>query len=259
MAQTNHIIYLTTDEFEEACKAVAPEFPKTYWIIEYEAKEIKSDYFPSNVVAFNAYYANELNFWAGAIAAKITKTNKLGIIQAIPGPRDERLLSVSFRSGAQYVNPNIDVLRVVIGKYTDAIMTRDAVASLSEASCDVVMIGMDDESGTLEARERGIYSIQEYLDITSKFPNTLIGCTVWSWDVWLDKVIGAIAKKDGKFDEFRAEDYQMPLMLEDRSLDIPTFGNMVTDEIKVFAEDLRNKIIDGRVRVPIINEWSLEG
>ncbi|MFQ6075659.1 MAG: BMP family protein, partial [Candidatus Bathyarchaeia archaeon] len=249
----NDIIYLTTDEFEEACKTVAPDFPNVYWIMEYEAEKITSDHFPSNVVAFNAYHANELSFWAGAIAAKITKTNKLGVIQAIPGSRDTRLMSAAFRAGAQYVNESIEVSRVVIGAYTDPIKTRDSVASFAEAGCDIVFVGMDDESGTLEAKERGIYTIQEYSDITLNYSDTLIGCTVWKWDVWLDRVLEAIV--NGTFTEFRAQHYEMPLSLEDRSLDIPTFGDMVSDEVKAFAEDLRSKIIDGTVEVPIIDEW----
>jgi len=253
LAQTNDIIYLTTDEFEEACRTVAPDFPDVYWIMEYEAREITSDHFPANVVAFNAYQANELSFWAGAIAAKITETNKLGVIQAIPGPRDTRLMSAAFRAGAQYVNPDIIVNRTVIGAYIDPLQTRDSVAAFYEAGFDVVFVGMDDESGTLEAQEKGIYTIQEYLDLTLRYPDTLIGCTVWKWDVWLEAVLDAIVT-DG-FEEFRSQHYEMPLSLEDRSLDIPTFGNMVSNEVKTFAADLRNKIIDGSVVVPLIDEW----
>jgi len=253
LAEKNDVIYLTTDEFEEAMRAVAPSFPDVYWIQQYESTSISSDYFPENVVALNAYQASDLSFWAGAIAAKITETNKLGVVQAIAGPRDTRLMSAAFRSGAHYVNEEIEVLRVVIGAYVDPIKTRDSVASLAEAGCDIVFVGMDDESGTLEAKKKGIYSIQEYRDIVSEHPDTMIGCTCWVWDVLLDKVFDAITKD--RFDEFRAENYEMPLSLEDRSLDIPTFGNMVSEEVKEFAEDLREKIIDGTVEVPLIDEW----
>jgi len=253
LVQTNDVIYLTTDEFEEVCKAVAQDFPDVYWVQEYEATEILPDHFPSNVVAFNAYKANQLSFWAGAIAAKVTQTNKLGIVQAIPGPRDTRLMSGAFRAGAQYVNDEIEVFRVVIGAYSDPAATRQAVSEFADVGCDVVFVGMDDESGTLEAKERGIYSIQEYTDITSDFPDTMIGCTCWIWDVWLDKALDAIV--NGQFEEFREENYEMPLTLEDRSLDMPTFGNMVSEEVKEFAYDLRNKIIEGEVQVPIIDEW----
>jgi len=224
-----------------------------YWIQQYESTNISSDYFPSNMVAFNAYQASKLSFWAGAISAKITSTNKLGVIQAIAGPRDTRLMSGAFRAGAHYVNESIEVSRVVIGAYVDAIKTRDSVSSMVETGCDIVFVGMDDESGTLEAKEKGIYSIQEYMDITQDHPDTMIGCTCWVWDVWLDKVFDAITKDE--FTEFRAQYYEMPLTLEDRSLDIPTWGNMVTDEVKAFAADLRLKIIDGTVEVPLIDEW----
>jgi len=205
------------------------------------------------VVALNAYQASDLNFWAGAIAAKVTKTKKMGVVQAIPGPRDTRLMSAAFRAGAQYVDEDIEVTRVVVGSYVDPIKTRDSVASMAEAGCDVVYIGMDDESGTLEAREQGIYSMQQYLDITPRYRDTVIGCTCWVWDVWLDRVFEAIS--EGRFDKFRENNYEMPLTLEDRSLDIPTFGNMVSEEVKQFAEEIRKKIIDGTIKVPLIDEW----
>ena len=253
LAGKNDVIYLTTDEFEEAMRAVAPSFPDVYWIQQYESTSISSGYFPENVVAFNAYLASDLSFWAGAIAAKITETNKLGVVQAIAGPRDTRLMSAAFRSGAHYVNEEIEVFRVVIGAYVDPIKTRDSVASLAEVGCDMVFVGMDDESGTLEAKEKGIYSIQEYRDIVSEHPDTMIGCTCWVWDVLLDEVFDAIV--NDSFDEFRAENYEMSLSLEDRSLDIPTFGNMVSEDVKEFAEDLREKIMDGTVEVPLIDEW----
>ena len=253
LAPVSDVIYLTTDEYEEACKKVAPQYPNVYWIQQYESRSLSAQYFPENVVAFNAYKANELSFLAGAIAARITKTQKLGVIQAIDGPRDTRLMSAAFRAGAKYVNPNIEVRRVVMNAYVAPLETRQAVASFAEAGVDIVFVGMDDESGTLEAKARGIYAIQEYLDITASYPNTLIGCTSWVWDVWLDRVLDAIVKK--QFSQFRETHYQMPLSLSDKSLDIPVFGNMVSAEVQVFAASLRAQIISGSVVVPIIDQW----
>lgn len=253
LAEANDVIYLTTDEFEEACKAVAPDFPDVYWIQQYESEAIPSDHFPDNVIVMNAYKANELSFLAGAIAARITETGKLGVIQAIPGPRDTRIGSAAFRSGALHVDPEIEVTRVVIGGYVDPIKTRDSVASLAEAGCDIILVGMDDESGTLEAQERGVYTFQAYTDITQEYPDTIVGCTCWVWDVAIDRILEAIV--EGRFDELRAESHEIPLTLEDRSLDIPTYGNMISEDVKEFAEDLRDQIVDGSVEVSMVTEW----
>ena len=57
------------------------------------------------------------------------------------------------------------------------------------------------------------------------------------------------------FKEFRAQHYEMTVSLEDRSLAIPTIGNMVSREVQDFAEELRSQIIEGIVPVPIIDEW----
>lgn len=248
------IVYVETDEFEEATKTVAQEYPDVYFVQEWEATKLASDYFPSNVVALNAYDAYKVNFLLGAAAAKITKTNKLGIILAIAGPRSFRIVSNAFREGARHVNPDIEVTQVVMDAYSDPLKSRDTAASFIEAGIDVIFVNQDDYAATLEAAlHENVYTIQQYIDVTPYYPDTIIGCGIWDWEVELDKVLNAIA--EDRFEEFRAENWQLFLSFEYRSLDIPIWGNMVPESVKDYIADLRNDIIAGTVVVPEITTW----
>lgn len=248
------IIYSTTDEFAEPLKVVASEYPDLPFISEWEATKLTSDDFPPNVVAINAYDAHKINFLLGAAAAKITQTDKLGIILAIAGPRSYRIVSNAFREGARHVNPDIEVTQVVMDAYTDPIRSRDTAASFAEAGIDVIFVNQDDFAATLEATVQGIYTIQQYRDVTPFYPDTIIGCGIWDWEVELDKVLNAIA--EDRFEEFRAENYQLFLSLEDRSLDVPIWGNMVPESVKEYIAELREDIIAGTVVVPEITTWT---
>ena len=248
------IIYSTTDEFGDPLKVVAAEHPDLPFISEWEATKLASDYFPPNVVAINAYDAYKVNFLLGAAAAKITETNKLGIILAIAGPRSYRIVSNAFREGARHVNPDIEVTQVVMDAYSDPLRSRDTAASFAEAGIDVIFVNQDDYAATLEAAVHGIYTIQQYRDVTPYYPDTIIGCGIWDWTVELDKVLNAIA--EDRFEEFRAENWQLFLSFEDRSLDIPTWGNMVPESVKEYIADLREDIIAGTVVVPEITTWT---
>lgn len=248
------IIYVETDEFSEAVKTVAAEYPDIPFIQEWEATKLAPDEFPSNVVALNAYDAYKVNFLLGAAAGKITETNKLGIILAIAGPRSYRIVSNAFREGARYANPDVEVTQVVMDAYSDPIKSRDTVASFVEAGIDVVWVNQDDFAATLEAAIHGIYTIQQYLDVTPYYPDTIIGCGIWDWEVELDKVLNAIA--EDRFEEFRAENHQLVLSFEDKSLDVPTWGNMVPESVKEYIAELREGIIAGTVVVPEITTWT---
>jgi len=248
------IIYVETDEFGEATKTVATEYPDVPFIQEWEGTRLAPDEFPPNVVAINAYDAYKVNFLLGAAAAKITKTNKLGIILAIAGPRSFRIVSNAFREGARHVNPDIEVTQVVMDAYSDPMKSRDTTASFVEAGIDVIFVNQDDFAATLEAAlHEGVYTIQQYIDVVPYYPDTMIGCGIWDWGKQLDRVLEAIS--EGRFEEFRAENYELLLSLEDRSLDIPTWGNMVPESVREYIEELREEIIAGTVVVPEITTW----
>jgi len=254
-ASTYNIVYIETDEFMEAALNVAKRHPNVYFIQEWEAGPIADSglTIPNNMICLNAANVHQPDFIAGAVAAKLTKTNKLGLIIAIPGPRVNRTVANPWRDGAHYVNPAITVTRVDMNSYSDPAKARDTIASFHEAGIDIVFVNQDDFAATLEAAVRGMYTFQEYIDMVQYYPNTLIGCVIWDWTKPLDKAVQAITT--GTWQNLRSQTAEIYLTLEDGSLGIPTWGNMVTPEVIEFAEQLKQDIISGKVVVPENTEW----
>lgn len=254
-ASTYDIVYIETDEFMEAALNVANRHPDVYFIQEWEAGPIADSGLtvPNNMICINAANVYQLHFIAGAVAGKMTKTDKLGLIIAIPGPRANRTVANPWRDGALYSNPNVTVTRVDMNSYSDPAKARDTIASFSEAGIDIVFVNQDDFAATLEAAVRGMYTFQEYIDMVQYYPDTLIGNCVWDWTRPLDVAVNAIV--NGTWQSLRAQSAEIYLTLEHRDLDIPTWGNMVPDDVKSFAEQLRQDIIDGKVVVPEKTEW----
>jgi len=82
----------------------------------------------------------------------------------------------------------------------------------------------------------------------------MIGSAVWDWQIPLDKALNAITT--GTWNEFRAQNWELMLNIEDGSLRIPTWGTVVTENIQNYVADLREKIIHGEVTVPDIETWT---
>lgn len=146
-AKEYSVVWAHSSSYEEAIRMVAPDFPDTYFVSEY-APTVASDYFSQNTVNINQI-PNEGHFAMGALTAKMTKTNKIGIIQAISGPLDT-IYSTSFRDGIHYINPDIEVNRIVVEAYVDPIKTRDSIISFEEWGADTIFVQQDDYSGMLE-------------------------------------------------------------------------------------------------------------
>ncbi|MEM2878168.1 MAG: BMP family ABC transporter substrate-binding protein [Candidatus Hadarchaeales archaeon] len=254
-ASTYDIVYVETDEFIEAAIAAAERHPDVYFIQEWEAGPIENAPYsiPNNMICINAANVHQLHFIAGAVAGLLTQTNKLGLIIAIPGPRANRTVANPFREGARYSNPNITVTRVDMNSYSDPARARDTVRSFHEAGIDVVFINQDDFAGTLEAAALGMYTTQEYIDMVQYYPDTLFGSCIWDWTKPLERAVEAIV--NGTWNNLRSASAEIYLSLEDGSLDIPTWGNMVTEEIKAYAAELKENIINGTVVVPDNSEW----
>jgi basic membrane protein A len=250
MVKEYDIIWAHSSSYEDAVKRVATDNPNVYFLVEY-ALDRGKDYYPQNVVVIGQD-PQEALFLLGALAAKMSTTQKFGVIQAINDPLDT-IYSNGFRDGVLYVNPNATVSRVIMEAYLDPVKTRDSVRAFAEAGCDVVFVSMDDESGSLEAQARGIYSCQHYKDITSIAPNTILNNAIWNYKPVLEGMINAIM--NGKWLEYRNAHWFTHLTLKEGTCGLGTYGNMVPQSVKDYIESLKNKIIAGEIVVTPKMEW----
>ncbi len=255
------VIFAHSDIYLEQVLTVAKQFPKTTFIGELQLDPALAssgpdiamyapDKTPANVVmAGDTPY--EGNYMAGYVAAMMSKTNKLGVLQPFEAPPLNRY-SNCFYYGAKAAKPSIELQVVFVGDYIAPAETRDAVKSLAKQGCDVIFTEMDDNSAILESAAQGIRIIPMYMDKLEVDPNAVITSVVMDWSAPLSGAIEATAK--GKFVEYRKAWYFHPLSVKDGSIYLGKWGNNVPDAVKKAASDLAAKFKSGALTVPLSTE-----
>jgi len=253
-ADMDDLIWVHSSAYNEAVKAVAPNLLETKFVVEGDTAAISTD-FSANVVSMEQTSSVPYGqFVLGAVAAKMTETKKIGVLQTFTGGVSGDLYFTGFREGVHYVDPSIMVDRVVIGGFVDPIKTRDAVSTYASAGYDIVFPGLDDESGILEAQAQGIMAVVMYNDLVSKYPDTLITCLSFNWDAGLEGAVEAIV--NGTWDSYRAQNYTIPLTWQNGFYSLDSYGSMVPDTVKTYANELIDKVSSGEVVVPILYDWN---
>ncbi len=257
-AQGIDVITIHSDMFIEQILKVAKHFPDTYFIGELDLdpelfrddpqwKKYLRENSPKNLVIIgNSPF--ESNYLAGYAAALVSKKGKIGIVQPFTNPYANRWTN-SFVYGARAAKPDIDFLLVNTGDWLAPAATRDAVKSLAEQKCDIVFVEMDDNSGIFECVKQGIYCIPMHIDKLDLAPETVVTTSCTDWSGIYSKIIKAV--KDGKFDEFRKENYFIAPSVREGSNYLGQWGPMVSDDVKQKVAAVEAKIKDGTIKVPI--------
>ena len=255
------VIFAHSDIYLEQVLTVAEQFPDTTFIGETqldpddpssgpEIQAYASDKTPENVV-FAGDTPYEGNYMAGYVAALMSKTNKLGVLQPFEAPPLNRY-SNCFLFGAQAAKPDIELKIVFVGDYIAPAETRDAVKSLASEGCDVIFTEMDDNSAILEAAAQGIRIIPMYMDKLDVDPDAVITSVVMDWSGPLGGAIAATA--NGTLAEYRSESYFNDLSVAKGSIYLGEWGNDVPDDVKQAAEDLHADFESGALTVELSTE-----
>ena len=115
----------------DAAKSVALRYPNTMFVlIDGDVKDVP------NILSVN-YKEEQSAFLAGALAAKMTKTGKIGFVLGMKIPVLERF-EVGYLAGAYYTNPKVDALTVYTGKFNDPGLGKESAITLYGQNVDIV-------------------------------------------------------------------------------------------------------------------------
>lgn len=129
------IIVVGTWQMAEPLSEVAPKYPDQKYIIfdqdvDYSAGDM------DNVYSI-LYKQNEVSFLAGAVGARLSKTNTLGFLGGAENPVINDFL-VGYIEGAKYVNPDVKVVISYVGNFYDTPKGKDlALAQYQQNGVDV--------------------------------------------------------------------------------------------------------------------------
>lgn len=129
---------------------------------------------------------------AGAIAGKMTKTNKIGYIASFPIPEVVRGINATALA-AQSVNPDIEVSVVWVSTWYDPGKEADAAKALMAAGADIIMQHTDSPAA-LQAAENadGVLAFGQASDMIKFAPNAQLTAIEDNWAPYYIKRVQAV-------------------------------------------------------------------
>ena len=191
-------------------------------------------------------------YLAGRLAAKTSKSGSVGIV--VSGePPGWNTQSAAFAQGAKEENPKIKIVYAVIGPaaYSDAPGGRRVTEQVIAAGADVVF-GQGDVSsfGMIEAVEtaagKNVWFIDVIGDKSSIDKGHLLSSVLWN----MVPVYSAMVD-DLKADKFGTRNYK--ISLADNSVALLKTKH-IPDDVWASLQDLRQQIIDGKIKVPEVTD-----
>ena len=163
------MIYCHTTDFLQSALTTAPKYNGTWFIVNRGYT-----FGPSNLASLTC--SDQDGFYLeGIMAAKMTKTNKIGLVYGFK--YENQLVSMNgFISGVWSVNKNITILNTATQSWNDVGLAYEASKGLTEQGCDfLVPFGSAQALGTIQAaKEMNVSTFGYYEDLNYLAPNNVV-------------------------------------------------------------------------------------
>jgi basic membrane protein A and related proteins len=188
-SQGHRLIFTTSFGFMEPTLRVAREFPDV-------AFEHATGYkVASNVSTYNARFY-EGRYLAGIIAGRMSKSNTIGYVAAVPIP--EVLQGINaFTLGARSVNPAMQTRVIWTNTWFDPGRERDAAFTLIGQGADVLTHHTDSSAVPQAAEARGAYAVGYHSDMSRIAPKMHLASVTHHWGHYYEQ--RALTVLEGKW------------------------------------------------------------
>lgn len=194
-------------------------------------------------------YLDEAFYLSGIVAGHMSKSNKIGFVAAHPIPPIVREIN-ALTLGAQTVNPEIEVIVVWTGGWSDPAKETEAANALIDRGCDVITCHQDSPMAVVTTAERRkVYSIGCHADLSQFAPNGWLTGAEWNWGPFLEKIVNSVLEKTWKPELLRGG-------IKDNYVKLSKFGEVVPLDIQDEVLKIQSKIKNGEYQIfdgPIYN------
>jgi basic membrane lipoprotein Med (substrate-binding protein (PBP1-ABC) superfamily) len=162
-------------EFQDAARRVGRDFPDTFFVTT------SGNTVTDNVGAI-VFELEQATYLLGMLAAKMSKTGKVGLIGGMEIPSVESTF-IAFEAGAKAADPNCEVLRTYIGDWVDAAKARQAALAQISAGADFLFHNADAAGpgvfqAASESREKGVYAFGSNKNQNEEAPEAILASAV---------------------------------------------------------------------------------
>lgn len=181
----NKLIFTTSFGYMNPTIKVAKDFPNVFF-------EHCTGYKRGKNVGTYLGRFEEPRYLTGMIAGKMTKTNVIGFIGALPIPEVIRGMG-AFTQGLRATNPKATVRVVWVQSWYDPPKEREAAQALVNLGADVLTQHTDSAAAVQLADEKGIYAFGYNTDMSKYGPKAHLTSAINKWGkFYTDKVLAVI-------------------------------------------------------------------
>lgn len=234
--QGNKLIIGEAYAVEKEARQVAVDYPDTAFVLG-----SSGDQAGSNFGVFGTWN-HDGAYLAGMLAGKMTKSNVVGSVGAMPIPEVNMLIN-AFAEGVKAVNPNAKHLVAFIGTFFDPPKAREAGLAQIDAGADILF---GERIGTADAaKERKIKAVGSLIDYTPRYPDTVFANALWGFRPILNAAIADVAagKPVGK-------NYTAFGLMKEGGSDIVYVKGVAPADAEAAMEKVRADIKSGKFEVP---------
>lgn len=142
----------------------------------------------ANFGTYNARWY-EGAYVAGMVAGKVTKSNKLGYVGAIPIPDVVATIN-AFALGVKRSNPAATVTVVWVNEWFNPGSEREAAGALIQQGADVIGSGFQDNPAVVAAADaKGVWSVGMFSDLRKSAPQKLLTSITHDWTPHFRQVV----------------------------------------------------------------------
>lgn len=166
-----------TGRFLSAAQRVGPDFPKTLFIVGSGSAGAGE-----NVTSID-YDNTQFGFLMGVLAARMSKTGKIGSVNSLEGLPNVVAQVGGFRKGAKSVRPDIEVKVIYIKSMEDAAEAKEAALSLIAGGADFISGKLNSgQTGIIQAaKEKGVYANGRSFGHSAIGPDAVLTNIVEKW------------------------------------------------------------------------------
>ena len=235
------IIWAHGAQFNNAVFEVAPKFPDTAFIIEADAP-LETDYENVTVLERN-YYPGF--YVLGALATKVTETNKIGYIGGLELPFTYGEVNAIDQALDTY-KPEAEFNYIYVGDFNDPVKTRQTAESLISQGCDVIISGVNlGNYGLFKAvqnADRQVYITTTYTNKHNLAPDHHLTSDLFRYTPVVFKAIENI--KNGETSAYIPMQYGPD---KSRYLKLPV--DNVSDEVNEWVKGIAEQVASGEITV----------
>ncbi|AZZ93913.1 BMP family ABC transporter substrate-binding protein [Hahella sp. KA22] len=243
LAKSGHkVIFTTSFGFMNPTLKVAAQFPDVVFEHATGYKRTKN---------VSTYISNtyEGRYVSGYVAAKMSKTGKLGYIASFPIPEVIRDIN-AVRLAMNKVNPDYELKILWVSSWFDPAKEAEAANVMIDQGVDVILQHTDSPAAMQVAEQRGVYAVGQSSDMSRFGPKAHLVSVVDDWSYHYIHTVQSVM--DGTW---KPRDYWGG-MAEDMIL-LPEFNKAIPADVVKEAETMIADIKSGKLKPfagPIYNQ-----